>query len=960
MSKPIPEKEISRLQHDFDALRLKFDNDLLLIDHKDELFQCWYASPFIKRVCVSQPKWLESLLLTGELHKNISLNEYRRLLNEVVVTTKSVEDIQKQLRLTRVAAYARIAWRDFHGYASVQQTLAELSLFAEACVEVTLQWCFSWQKIQTNKNSFVEKLPQNIIIFALGKLGGEELNFSSDIDIVFAYSEDCDQAQGHIGEAAEFYLKVTQLFIKVLSEQTEDGFVFRVDTRLRPFGNSGALIPSLQSIDQYFQSHGRDWERFAWMKARVLAGDRETGEQFLDEVTPFVYRRYLDYGAIQSLREMKTLINTKASQDSAKENLKIGIGGIREIEFIAQMFQLIYGGKDSSLRIRSTLKALQQLRAQSLLSEQWFEELTAAYLYLRKAENSLQFREDQQIHCLPSDDHQQVHYAYLMGMQDWKAFYAEYVSHTKVVNIIYQSLLNNDGKDKSQELEENEFENLWIQIGEQDYCLNILRAYFADNSEQIYEQLHIFSQSSLVKKLVPIARSRLDKFMPLFLRQLLQFDEPIVVFNRFLNILKNIAQRSTYISLLLENKNKLAALFVLIDASPWVSRYIATHPLLLDEILTIDNSYNPPGVLEMQEELMVDLENMAGGLEMYMEGLRDFKHSQMIQIAAADIVENYPIMKVSDHLSWLAEVCLNSAVQQAYIELVKKYGEPNCELNGNAYLPEVLIVEYGKLGGLELGYGSDLDIVFLHNSIGNNCETCGGEGDAPKKIHNDIFFTRLVQKVIHILSTITAGGKVFDTDLRLRPHGDSGPIITSIHAYEYYLMNEAWLWEHQALVRARAVTKSVVLDDEFIKIRQKVLCQTRNKDEVRSSIRDMRNKMLDSHQSKTKTKFNIKKDPGGLIDIEFIVQFLVLSTACDHPQICEHTDNIRILDACAEVGVLEQSATTELKEIYLKYRKCLHQLSLKLLPESVDMSVFPTERSVVQNYWARLLHSDSS
>jgi glutamate-ammonia-ligase adenylyltransferase len=964
MSNFIPDKEVSRFQREFDALQLLVEDELMLMHYKDELFKVWYASPFIRRVCVSQPEWLASLLVNGELQKNYSLDDYIVLLNEAVINVDSVETMQKKLRRARVAAFARIAWRDLQGYTSVQQTLSELSFFAEACVEETLLWCFKWQQSKAKNNNFIENLSQNIVIFALGKLGGRELNFSSDIDIVFAYSEEGTQSQKHveqkhIGEAAEFYLKVVQLFIKVLSEQTQDGFVFRVDTRLRPFGDSGALIPSFQSIDQYFQSHGRDWERYAWIKARVVAGSREVGEQFLADVIPFVYRRYLDYGAIQSLREMKSLIDTKAGQEVAKENLKIGIGGIREIEFIAQMFQLIYGGKDSSMRARSTMKALQQLQNQELLSEQWFEALTVAYLFLRKAENNLQLRDDQQIHSLPVDSDQQNHFAFLMGAKDWQTFHAEYKENTQTVNDIYQSLLN-DEMAEGKEAKPDEFENLWLQLEEKEYCLSILRKHFVDDSQAIYKQLVLFAQSSLVLKLVPVGRTRLNQFMPLFMQQLLQFDEPLVVFNRFMSILKSIVQRSTYISLLLENKNKLEALFVLIHASPWISQYLATRPLLLDELLSVDESYRPPGILEMQTQLDINLANMDGDLEAYMEGLREFKHSQTIQIAAADIIENYPIMKVSDHLSWMAEVCLNRAVECAYAELVKKYGEPNCELGGIAFLPEVLIVEYGKLGGLELGYGSDLDIVFLHNSVGDNCETTGGEDDSNKKIHNDIFFTRLVQKVVHILSTITAGGKVFDTDLRLRPHGESGPIISSIKAYENYLINDAWLWEHQALVRARAITKSKTLDDEFTRIRLKLLCQIRNTEEVRASIRDMRNKMLDSNQVKSEDGFNIKKDVGGLIDIEFIVQFLVLSNASDQPKICEHTDNIRILDACADVGVLDSYIAKDLKEIYLQYRKYLHQLSLRLLPEVVDNSVFPKERSVVQKYWTSLLHSEST
>ncbi len=954
---PPPETAFLIFQKDFDAIFDALKNDSDLLKQKDELFAIWYASPFIKRVCVSQPIWLQALFRNDELCVDFDKEAYRHQFSELITHADNVESAQQKLRQKRAAAFARIAWRDLQQYTNVQQTLYELSAFAEVCIQETLQWCFEWLQSRSSTSAFEKKLPQRIVIFALGKLGGSELNFSSDIDIVFAYADDPKYTQDQAGKAIEFYIKVVQLFIKIISEQTQDGFVFRVDTRLRPFGNSGALIPSFLSIDQYFQTHGRDWERYAWMKARVIAGDRHIGEGFLQEITPFIYRRYLDYGAIQSLREMKILIDAKAQHNSAKENLKIGFGGIREIEFIAQMFQLIYGGRDSSLHIRSTLQAIKQLELQGLLNSDWAEKLTAAYLFLRKAENGLQVREDQQIHSLPTDSQSRLHYAYLLGMQNWQEFYSEYKRHTAAVNSIYQSLLKSDDNEKQNAHEKSKFEKAWLQINDKKYCLDSLIDSFVDDAEYIYTQLYNFSKSSLVQKLIPVARARLDRFMPIFLQQLLQFEDSKIVFDRFLNILKKIVQRSTYISLLIENKNKLSKIFRLIEASPWIAQYIAIHPLLLDEILSIDESYEPPTIIEMQQQLSIGTENTSNDLEKYMQQLREFKHSQAIQIAAADIVENYPIMKVSDHLSWLAETCISNAVRYAYHDLIKKYGEPRCVLNDQAYTPKVLIIEYGKLGGLELGYDSDLDIVFLHNSEGMNCETCGGGVDGNKKIHNDIFFTRLVQRTIHILSTVTSSGKVFETDLRLRPYGESGPIICSIYAYENYLMEEAWLWEHQALVRARAITDSQELNDKFVKIRQNILCQTREVRDVQTSIIEMRNKMMNAHKSNSKSGLNLKKDAGGLIDIEFIVQFLVLSYSCKYPQICEYTDNVRILDACAEVGLLERQNAEELKEIYLKFREYMHQLSLKLLPGAQDMSVFSKERNVVQKIWASLLHS---
>ena len=448
-----------------------------------------------------------------------------------------------------------------------------------------------------------------------------------------------------------------------------------------------------------------------------------------------------------------------------------------------------------------------------------------------------------------------------------------------------------------------------------------------------------------------MARKRLDEFIPIFLINTLKLSDPDSVIDRFLAILKKIVQRSTYISLLIENQNKLNKLFALIEISPWIAQYVSTHPILLDELLRVDNSYEPPSMLQMQKQLDTYCQSSSNDLEKYMEGLREFKHAQLLQIAAADIAENFPIMKVSDHLSWLAETCLNSAIIRAKQDLTEKYGKPICAKDGNHFEPELLVIEYGKLGGLELGYGSDLDIVFIHNSIGDFCETNG-----EKKLGNDVFFTRLVQRTIHFMSTATSAGKVFEVDIRLRPYGESGAIVSSISAYEKYLENEAWLWEKQALIRARPLSENNILSKEFSRIRKKILCQQREIDEVRKSIIEMREKISTEHGSKEDKKFNIKKDKGGLVDIEFIVQFYVLSYAHEYNQLCAYTDNIRILNACSASKLIDEKITEDLKSIYLNYRKHLHQLNLRLLPEAVEENVFAKERSVIQEYWASLLH----
>ena len=523
----LPNQVPTSFKDEFEIILENMESEDEVQKHKDEIFAVWFASPFVKQVCISQPAWLHELLKNKELFSEFTQDNYANRLNSIFLQTNDTEELQRLLRKIRAAEYARIAWRDLQGYASVQQTLNELSLFAQTCLAGTLEWCFNWLKAQPRVSEYERTLQNRIVIFALGKLGGKELNFSSDVDLVFAYSEVVEHTQEQSATAASFYLKLIQHFIKVISEQTEDGFVFRVDTRLRPFGNSGALVPTFSAIEQYFQTHGRDWERYAWIKARVIAGDVKAGEEFLKEVTPFIYRRYLDYGAVQSLRAMKELVDVKAKQNTAKVDVKIGQGGIREIEFIAQMFQLIYGGRNKNLQIRCTLDVLKCLEKLGMLSHEKINDLVSAYLYLRNVENGLQFRNDQQTHKLPNEEQSQHQFAYLISADNWNEFYKEYKKHTANVSYVFNSLLHTDeDDDESETAITKEFIYLWQQIDDKQYCTNILEKYFAKNSQSIYERLCVFSKSNVIQQLVQLARKRLDEFIPIFLINTLKLSDP--------------------------------------------------------------------------------------------------------------------------------------------------------------------------------------------------------------------------------------------------------------------------------------------------------------------------------------------------------------------------------------------------------------------------------------------------
>lgn len=936
-------------KEDFVRLREMQSNRHILAEHEDEVLTLWHVSPFIKRVSISQPAWLAAVFENNSLQLDYYAKNYEQILTPIFSEAGNVADLQRLLRTVRTAEYSRIAWRELQSYASVKQTLYEVSVFAEICINKTIDWCFAWLHEQAKSKDLLPE--NNLIIFALGKLGGQELNFSSDVDLVFAYADNDKQTQEESAAAIEFYTKLAQLFIKVLAEQTEDSFVYRVDTRLRPFGVSGSLIPSLSAIDLYFQTHGRDWERYAWIKARAIAGDQQAGSSFLQQAKPFIYRRYIDYGAMECLREMKILIAKKAAQNIEKVDVKVGQGGIREIEFIAQVFQLVHGGRDQNLRMHSTLMALRYLGAKELLAHKEISQLMGAYLFLRHVENVIQIREDQQTHILPSDINQQAHFAYMLNYASWEDFYAEYEMHTTNVNNVFTSLFSiEEGDEDKENSVNNEFHQIWQQIEDRDFCCEILSKYVTSNAENYYTHLSAFAQSGHVRNLIPVARQRLDEFMPILLSHILQSSKQESSLLRFINILNKIVQRSTYISLLIENKNKLSSLFKLLEESAWAAQYIATHPLLLDDILGMENLYEPPSLQEMQNQLEVNLQS-SSDLEIYMQHLREFKNAQVLQIATADIIEGFPIMRVSDHLSSLAEVCITSALNRAYSDLEKNYGQPVYSVNEKELIPELLVIEYGKLGGLELGYGSDLDIVFLHNGKGEACGTNGA-----KKIDNDTFFARLVQRTIHLLTTYTAAGKVFEVDLRLRPHGQAGPIISSLRAYEHYFKNDAWLWECQALVRARPISSSSLLSDEFVRLRNEILSQSRDTAEVSASIIEMREKIISAHASSDKDKFKIKKDKGGIVDIEFIAQFFVLAYAHKYPDLCTYTDNMRILDTCSDVGILQRNIADDIEEIYLKYRTRIHQLSLQLLPEVVEASEFVKERELIQNYWSSLLH----
>lgn len=848
------------------------------------------------------------------------------LVASIVAETLAQPDYDSVLRTVRTLRnreMVRIAWRDLTGMAELTETLRTTSDLADGLVEAAYQWSYAELTAKHGIPRSRSGEPQHMVIIGMGKLGGQELNFSSDIDMIFAFPE----AGGTDGKRdldnQTFFTRVGQRIIAILGQTTADGIVYRVDMRLRPFGEVGALALSFDAMEHYYETHGREWERYALIKARVMAGDKTTGAELMARLRPFVFRRYLDYGSVEQLRDMKAMINREAERRGKYQDVKLGTGGIREIEFTAQLFQLMRGGPIPELRCRSLLPTLDVLLAQQLLSAEEFNTLRPAYLFLRRTENRLQMWNDEQTHSLPSDPLRQTCLAQSMGFADWESFYAELNRHQQGVADIFLRMFAVDSHKDSQPLPEH---------------------------PAIQELLN----SRLYNTLTDTGRSRLNRLLPALLDACNATAAPEQALERCLRIVQKIAPRSGYIAMLADHPNALEQFVRLASDSLWITSQLTQHPILLDQMLDPRQLYTPLDRQQLGAALRLELERIdQGDTEQVMERLRQFKQAQVLRVAAADITGVLPLMKVSDQLTWIAEAVLEETQRHVWETMAVQTGVP-CyrEVDGTPREAGFGIIAYGKLGGLELGYGSDLDIIFLHDSHGQAQQTNG-----KKVLENAVFYARFAQKVIHTLTTFTPAGRLYETDMRLRPSGASGLLVSSLEAFRLYQQEKAWVWEHQALLRARIITGSASLRESFNQIRREVLCRPRDKAELRREVVTMRQKMWDALGSKNETVFNLKKDPGGITDIEFMVQFLILAHAHEHPQLVYWSDNIRQLASLQQAGILTAEQADTLADVYRTLRDRIHELSLQEQEALVEAGQFARERDYVRQMWVELVES---
>ncbi|SUC13382.1 glutamate-ammonia-ligase adenylyltransferase [Proteus vulgaris] len=931
---------ISVLQSLWDKAQCGFSSQLNALAPFSEQEQQFLAfSPFATEHFRVNPQWLTDIRQNPPT--GIEWQSYETQLTAMLANVDNEDDVMRILRQFRHQQLVRIAWLQFFQLGDIPCALKHLSVLAETLICIARDTLYQQCCQQWGTPCDSEGKPQPLLILGMGKLGGFELNFSSDIDLIFAYPEN-GFTQGGRRELdnAQFFTRLGQKLIKVLDQHTIDGFVYRVDMRLRPFGESGPLVMSFAALEDYYQEQGRDWERYAMIKARVLGAEKKEYCQVLRQMLrPFVYRRYIDFSVIQSLRNMKSMISREVRRRGMIDNIKLGAGGIREIEFITQVFQLIRGGREPDLQSNSLLTVLKAITTLELLTEKETAQLAESYLFLRRLENLLQSIGDQQTQTLPDNEEDKARLTFAMGYDNWETLYQEISHKMQAVSVIFTQLIGEEDENDEEE-DTSEFKRLWL-LGRLPEASSLLhQSLTVESLNAINQTLQIFRQDIGKRTIGPRGRDVLDTLMPKLLAKICLQPQTLVTLQRVTPLLLSIVSRTTYLELMQESDEVLTHVIRLCAASPMIAEQLALHPLLLDELLDPNSLYQPLPLDAYRDELRQYLLRVPEeDEEQRLEALRQFKQAQLLRIAAEDITGVLPVMKVSDHLTYLAEAIIHAVVHQAWSYMVKRYGEPEHLANRDGL--GFSVIGYGKLGGWELGYSSDLDLVFLLDCPMNIVTTGAKQIDARQ------FYLRLAQRIIHLFSTRTSSGVLYEVDARLRPSGESGMLVSTIQAFDEYQKNEAWTWEHQALIRARMIYGDEQLQQMFSRIRHEILCLSRDANVLQHEVREMRQKMVQHLAPTQADKFDLKTSSGGITDIEFIAQYLVLRFSHQYPALTRWSDNVRIFELMAKYQVMGEEEAQALTHAYVTLRNELHHLALQALPAIVDNNCFIVERENV-------------
>lgn len=822
-----------------------------------------------------------------------------------------------RLRQLRAFAYAHAMVRDLGGLATLQEVMQTMSLLAEVTVDTACRILHQalTERFGTPRSANGEA--QSLIVVGMGKLGGGELNVSSDIDLIFVFPEDGEtDGERRIGNF-DFFTRLGRALIGALSEITDQGFVFRVDMRLRPNGDSGPLVANFEMLENYLIAQGREWERYAWIKARALTGDRHAELEGIAQ--PFVFRKYLDFGAINSMRALHAQIRREVARKDRAENIKLGPGGIREIEFIAQVFQLIRGGRDAGLRIKPTLAVLDALSQRGLMPDETVSELSAAYHFLRRLEHRIQYLDDAQTHMLPSDSADRLRVAHSMDFATIEAMMSALDAHRNCVSRHFDAVFA-DPAAGSHALDE-----AWSADASPDTIRETLEGLGFGDIAQLMERMRAFRDGPRYRAMSEDARGRLDALAPRALELCAARDNRDQTLLRMIEFFETICRRASYLSLLQQYPQALARVVTLVSSSSWAARYLNLHPLLLDELLDTREAVEMIDAARFAQTMRAEMDSCDDDTERQMNLMREAHHAQVFRLLGLDLAGNQTVEVLSDRLSALADAVLEETLRQCWHKLARRHREDH----------RFAVIAYGKLGGKELGYASDLDIVFLHDDPDPDAQA---------------IYARLAQRISTWLSSRTSSGLLFETDLRLRPNGDAGLLVSSLDAFERYQRESAWVWEHQALTRARFCAGNAEVGQHFEKLRLDLLCQPRDLDKLKEEVLAMRQKMRDAHADKG-SGFQLKHDTGGLIDVEFLVQYLVLGYAHRWPALAGNKGNIALLGIAASLGLIPNDEANAAAAAYRELRRAQHLQRLNDQDSRISGDELDTARDAVRILW---------
>jgi glutamate-ammonia-ligase adenylyltransferase len=925
-------------------------------------------SDFILNSAQQAPDLVLALFVSKSVYLKTT-PDYANLINDLLIDCQTEEQLHRMLRRFRLEQMVNIAIADLVLNIDIDSSLERLSLLADALIQASLNWLTIFCQNKWGTPTDIKGETQQLLVYGMGKLGGKELNFSSDIDLIFIYPHS-GETQGcrRSLDNQQFFTRLAQKLITSLHQHTADGFVYRVDMRLRPFGDSGPLVLTFSAMEDYYQEQGRDWERYAMLKDRVIPSlasalkksslknsEHDFHQQLSTLLRPFVYRRYIDFSVIDSLRRMKSMISQEVRRKQLVNNIKLGAGGIREIEFIVQVFQLIRGGRVKELQQRSLLTVLPQLVISGEITEDSKVVLIEAYYFLRRVENILQALADKQTQTLPDNELDKERLLCVLNFDSWEGFLQVLQGHMNSVHVKFEQLIGIESP--NHQVEDQHWSTLWHSRWSDEESIAWLEQGKEDQStrlwcsESVWRHLSDFRDDVGRRSIGSRGRLVLDKLIPLLICHIQQAKQAEFVLERVLHVFKKIATRTAYLELLFENEGALKQLIHLCQASGWVTDYIAKYPILLDELIDPTLLHNPPKLsaygVDLRESMLRIPEE---DLEAQMDGLRLFKQAQQLRIAAADIAGVLDVNSVSQQLTALAEAIINEVINIAWQQVANRFGVPQSTVENDS--KGFAIIAYGKTGGSELNYGSDLDLVFVHHSPEGDQTT--GLMNNEKIVSASQFYMKLAQRIMHIFNTRMSSGMLYELDMRLRPSGNSGVLVGHINTFRKYQQEDAWTWEHQALVRARVVYGNKTLQNEFKLIRESIVSKKRNLSELQEEVSNMREKMRNHLDKSEDELIDIKQGAGGLVDIEFLAQYLVLANSHEYKSLTEHCDNLGIFKSLVKFDILNLTEQKLLTDSYQTLRGYGHKATLQNEALLINKSLITEQQNVI-DLWQKFI-----